>query len=129
MDDTGRIAQLEKPAPLAANGLEALTLTVGDTLDRTRAIYEAGLRYWQAECVRFVEDATADGEATFARLCESKTPLDVLTAEQEWLRARSRSVLEAGMRLVDAYAAASRSAKADRLQRAAPSRGKRQTAA
>jgi hypothetical protein len=128
MDDAGMTSKLEKPAPIAANGLEALSLTVGDTLDRTSATFNTGLRHWQAECLRFVDEATADGQAAFTRLWQSKTPLDVLSAEHEWLRARTRSVLEAGVRLVDAFAATPRVTKGDSVERVEPLRRKRQSA-
>ena len=116
MDDAGLTVKLGKPAPIAANGLEAVSLTVGDTLERTSAMFNAGLRYWQTECLRWVDEAAADGQATFTRLMKSKTPLDVLSAEHEWLRARSKSFLDSGIRLVDAFAT-TRSGKEDGLER------------
>lgn len=119
MDDAGLTAKLEKPAPIAANGLEAVSLTFGDTFERTSAMFDAGLNYWRTEYLRWVDEAAADGRATFARLLKSKTPLDVLSAEHDWLRARSRSFLESGIRLVDALAMA-RSAKEDSLERPLP---------
>lgn len=125
MDDAGVTAKLEKPAPIAANGMEAFAVTVGDTFDRTSAMFDTGLRYWQAECLRMVDEAAADGQATFTRLWAARTPLDVLSAEQDWLRARSRSALEAGLRFVDAFAAEAQSARENGARRLGPSRRKR----
>ena len=131
MDDAGLSSKLDKPAPVAANGLEMFTVGFGDLLDRSSSIFSAtlnaGLRFAQTEAVRLVEEATADNQAIFARLWGSKSPLDVLAAEQEWMRARSRSVLGAGVRFVDAVAAASRVAKAE--DRPEPARTKRDVAA
>jgi hypothetical protein len=119
MDDDGLTSKLEKAAPIATNG--------GDTLGRTSAMLNAGLRYWQTECLRLAAEAAADQRATFTRLLESKTPLDVLSAEHDWLRARSRSFLESGLRLIDAFAATTRGAKGDAVDE--PSRRKRERAA
>lgn len=126
MDDAGLTAILEKPAPIAANGLEAVSLTVGDTLDRTSALFNAGVRYWRTECVRWVDEAAADGQTAFTRLLESRTPLDVLSAEHDWLRARGRAFLQSGVRLVDALAATTRDAKADGAERLESPRRKRE---
>ena len=60
MDDAGLTSKLEKPAPIA-NRLEAVSLTVGDTLDRASAMLNAGLHYWQTECLRWADEAAASG--------------------------------------------------------------------
>lgn len=113
MDDASVTTKLETPAAVAGQGMDVIASTVGDMLDRSSAVFNAGLRYWQTESVRFVEDAAMHGQAAFARLCTSKTPLDVLAVEQEWLRARNRSALDAGVRLVDALAAAAASVRGE----------------
>ena len=119
MDDASVNSKVETPAPAAGYGLETFPSTFGDMLDRSNAVFNAGLRYWQTESLRFFEDAAVHGQAAFGRLCNSRTPLDLFAVEQEWLRARTRAALDSGVRLVDALGAAAEGAKGEGAARVA----------
>jgi hypothetical protein len=67
-----------------------------------------GLRIWERETSRFLEELIQQDRRTLDQLCECKSPLDVLAVEQDWVRARSRAYLESGLRFAEAFAAISR---------------------
>lgn len=81
--------------------------------DANGSAFSSGLRIWQQETSRFLEELIRQDRATLDRLCECKSPLEVLSVEQEWVRARSRSYLESGLRFAQAFAAISRASDAD----------------
>ena len=101
-------ARPEAPPRMAGEGLDMVASAFSEAAGRSSAVFNAGLRLWEAETARFVEELAAQSQMTFGRLCECKTPLDVLSVEQEWLRARSRFYLESGLRFADAFAAVAR---------------------
>jgi hypothetical protein len=110
-------------------GMDAVATVFSEATERGGAVFNAGLRVWEGEAARYVEELTAQGRNTFGRLCECRTPLDVLSVEQEWLRACSRFYLESGMRFADAFAAVARESDgggAEKAQSAAgPGKGRR----
>jgi hypothetical protein len=79
----------------------------GDGADAGSA-FSAGLRIWEEETSRFLDELIRQDRRTLDRLCECKSPLDVLSVEQDWVRARSRAYLESGLRFAEAFAAISR---------------------
>ena len=98
-----------RPGPAGpARGWTTAATVFSEATGRGGAVFNAGLRVWEGEAARYVEELAVQGRNTFGRLCECKTPLDVLSVEQEWLRARSRFYLESGMRFADAFAAVAR---------------------
>lgn len=82
---------------------EAATKACTDAAERNGSLARTGLSMWQMEASRFMSDLVEQNQQTLARLCECRTPLDVLHAEQEWVRARSQSCLESGLRFADAF--------------------------
>ena len=110
----GKPVEISKPeqrTPLAQTGLNAVTPAFVDTLDRSTAFISRSALHWQAETARSVNDLNVQSEAMLVRLFSSKTPLDVLSAQHDWLRARSRSLFEAGLRWADAWAEAASAEK------------------
>jgi hypothetical protein len=68
----------------------------------------SGLRIWEEETARFLEELIRQDRRTLEQLCECRSPLDVLSVEQDWVRARSRAYFESGLRFAEAFAAVSR---------------------
>lgn len=99
------------PAAVTGLGFDLAATALAEAADRGGEFVNAGLRVWQTESARFVEEMLIEGERTLARLCECRSPLDVLQVEQDWLRARSRSFLESGLRFADAFSHVARGAK------------------
>lgn len=97
----------KRPSPPAPRPRteEARTIapSVGDG-----ALLSKGLRIWEEETARFLDEMIRQDQATFERLCQCKSPLEVLSVEQEWVRARSRAYLESGLRFAEAFSAVSR---------------------
>jgi hypothetical protein len=89
------------------------------------AVFSAGLRIWEDEATRYVEELTAQGQRTLDRLCDCKTPLDILSIEQEWLRARSQFYLESGVRFADAFADAAREVDGSASEKTAAAKPRR----
>lgn len=83
--------------------LETIGEAIAEAADRNRELIEKGLKVWQEETARFIEDFSAQSSTTFGRLCDCKTPVDVLSVEQEWVRLRSHAYLESGLRFADAF--------------------------
>jgi hypothetical protein len=96
------------PAPSSAPAIEDLGM-IGDAIsiavERNSALVGAGLKIWRDESTRFIVDFASQNSAIFSRLCECKSPLDVLTVEQDWVRLRSRAYLESSLRFAEAFAA------------------------
>jgi hypothetical protein len=102
-----------EPGPTAwtgrtGEGVDAVATVFSEAAERGGAVFNAGLRVWEGEAARYVDELAAQGRTTLGQLCECKTPLDVLSVEQDWLRARSRFYLESGLRFADAFAAVAR---------------------
>jgi hypothetical protein len=89
----------------------AVAPAFADTLDQGSVLIYRSALHWQAETARSMNDLNSQSEAMLVRLLNSKTPLDVLAAQQEWLGARRRSLFEAGLRWVDALADAASAGK------------------
>jgi hypothetical protein len=101
------------PGPTAwtgrtGEGMDAVATVFSEAAERGEAVFTAGLRVWEGEAARYVDELAVQGRTTLGQLCECKTPLDVLSVEQDWLRARSRFYLESGLRFADAFAAVAR---------------------
>lgn len=107
-------------------GFDSAASVFSEAAGRGATVFNAGLRLWQDEATRYVEELAAQGRKTLGRLSACKTPLDVLSVEQDWVRARSRFYLESGLRFADAFAAVARDADAGEAERAetAPPQGK-----
>jgi hypothetical protein len=114
--DPGAAAWTGRPS--ATTG--AVATVFSDAAERGGAVFNAGLRLWEDETTRYVEALTAQGRKTLGQLCECRTPLDVLSVEQDWVRARSRFYLESGLRFADALAAAAREAEGGGEENAEP---------
>lgn len=102
------------PGGVTGAGFDLAATAFTEAAERGGEFVNAGLRLWQSESARFVEEMLVQGERTLARLCECRTPLDVLQVEQEWLRARSRSYLESSLRFADAFSYVARGAEEPR---------------
>ena len=102
--DPGLTARTGRPG----EGLDTVASVFSEAAEQGGAVFNAGLRIWEDEATRYVEELTAQGQKTLDRLCDCKTPLDVLSIEQDWMRARSRFYLESGVRFADAFADAAR---------------------
>lgn len=106
MDGAGANKSLDKQVAQASGEQGAMASIFGDMLERNSILFDAGLRYWRLETVRAIDETVTQGRMIFERLQSAKTPLDVLSAEQDWLRARNRSLLESGLRFAAAVATA-----------------------
>jgi hypothetical protein len=89
-------------------GADVVATVFSEAAERGEAVFNTGLRVWEDEAERYLEELAAQGRETFGQLCGCKTPLDVLSVEQDWLRARSRFYLESSLRFADAFAAVAR---------------------
>lgn len=57
------------PADVVASGC-------GDAMDRSRAMFSAGFRLWEAEAARFVNELATQGRASFEQLCARDQLID-----------------------------------------------------
>ena len=99
-------------------GMDVVATVFSEAAERGGAVFNAGLRLWQDEATRYVEELAAQGQKTLGRLSDCRTPLDVLSVEQDWVRARSRFYLESSLRFADAFAAVAREADGGGAERA-----------
>jgi len=87
----------------SAETLAGLSAAMAEAASRGRQTYEAAAAAWTQEVERFFEDMVRDGAAAVEQLKRSRSPLDVLAAEQAWLMARSKAYVESGARLYQTY--------------------------
>ena len=114
--DPGPAAWAGRPG----EGMEAVASAFSEAAERGTTVFNTGLRLWEDQATRYVEELSAQGRKTLDRLCECRTPLDVLSVEQDWVRARSRFYLESGLRFADAFAAVAKDADGGGAERAEP---------
>jgi hypothetical protein len=100
--------------------MDAVSAVFSEATERGGAVFNVGLRLWEDATTRYVEDLATEGRKTFGRLCECRTPLDVLSVEQDWVRARSRFYLESGLRFADAFADVAREADISGVEKSDP---------
>lgn len=109
------------PSHPDANASPPLAWTRANGAGGDGSAFSNGLRIWEQETSRFLEELIEQDRRTFDQLCECKSPLDVLAVEQDWVRARSRAYLESGLRFAGAFAAISQETLGEAA--GAPSRG------
>lgn len=104
--DPGPTAWAGRPG----EGMDAFASVISEATERGTTVFNTGLRLWEGEAARYAEELSAQGRKTLGQLCDCRTPLDVLSVEQDWVRARSRFYMESGLRYAGAFAAAARDA-------------------
>jgi len=109
----------------SGEGLDAVASVFSEAAERGGEVFNVGLRVWETEATRYVEELTTQGRKTLGQLCECKTPFDVLSVEQDWVRARSQFYLESGLRFADAFAAVARGADEGEAEPAQSARSRR----
>lgn len=72
----------------------------GAVAEQGRDLFTASLKTMMAEGRAYIDDLTRDGAEALEGLTRCKTPFDVLMVEQHWLAARSKSWIDAGVRLL-----------------------------
>ena len=76
-----------------------LTDAVGAAVEQGRDLIDASLKTWAEEARAYLDDLAKDGAEALDGLVRCKSPFDLLVVEQNWLMARSKSWLNAGVRL------------------------------
>ena len=100
-------------APFASpEGLSAVNAAMAQAAERGVTVMEAGLAEWAKEAQRFYDEMSAQGAEVLEQLKGCKSPLDVLSVEQAWLAARSKSYLDTGLRFAQAFATVAQDRKA-----------------
>ena len=111
MDNTRDVSKPQTRAPSPLIGLDVFVAAFGEAASRSSAIFRVSAHHWQAKSARSLLELTAQSESILTRLYNCKTPLEVLDAQQEWLRLRQRSCFDAGLRIGDALAHVARVAR------------------
>ena len=92
-------------APFASpDNLEAMNAAMSQAAEREVMVMEAGLSEWAKEAQRFYDEMSAQSALVLEQLRGCKSPLDVLSVEQAWMAARSKSYLDTGLRFAHAFA-------------------------
>jgi len=87
--------------PELMNGFNA---AVSEAADRSLVAMGAAYEQWAKESQRLYDEMTAQGSEALEQLKTCKSPMDVLSVEQAWLAARSKTMMESGMRFAQAFA-------------------------
>jgi hypothetical protein len=100
-------------APFASTeSLGAVNAAMSQAAERGVTVMEAGLAGWAKEAQRFYDEMSAQSAEVLEQLKGCKSPLDVLSVEQAWLAARSKSYLDTGLRFAQAFATVAQDLKA-----------------
>ena len=84
---------------------EVFTDAIGASAEHSYEAFQSAIQNWLAETQRFQEEMFAQGATALEQLRACRSPLDVLSVEQEWLTTRSKAYLDAGPRFGRIFAA------------------------
>jgi hypothetical protein len=91
-------------SPLPPVNLEPMTKTMSEAAERGHAFMEQSLRTLEAEVNRFFEDYQAHSRATLEAVRGCTSPIDLLVVEQQWVKNRTQSYIDSGLRFAQAFA-------------------------
>ena len=92
------------PFEVSSEALEKFGQVFADAAARGQSMIESGLKNWETEVERYYDEVSAQSQKTFEALGKCNGPLEVLSVEQEWLKARAQAYYESGMRFAKAFA-------------------------
>jgi hypothetical protein len=77
---------------------------VHEAAERERKGAESSLTYWSEEMQRYFGELLQHNMSALEELRACKSSVDVLRVEQRWWSARSKSYMDSGLRLAEAFA-------------------------
>lgn len=92
---------------MSLEGLGEVGEVVTEAADRTRAVFDAGVKVMQTESAQFLDDFSSQSEVALEQIARCKSPLEVIAVQQGWIQARSLAYLQSGLRVARTLAAAS----------------------
>jgi hypothetical protein len=87
-------------APEILNGVNT---AFSQAADRGLVAMGAAYEQWATESRRLYDEMSAQGSEALEQLKTCKSPMDVLSVEQAWFAARSKTFMESGMRFAQAF--------------------------
>jgi hypothetical protein len=96
------------PLEISSESFENLAEAISQAAERSHALMETGLRSWEAEVERYYQDFSVHSRETLDALGKCKGPMDLLSVEQQWLKARTQAYFDTSLRLAKALAETTR---------------------
>ena len=73
-----------------------------ETARQSRQIYGSAFSAWSEESVAILGEFLREDSAALQQICTSASPMEALAAGQAWWMARTRSCMDASLRLFEA---------------------------
>jgi uncharacterized protein YukE len=96
------------PYEISSESLERLAEAINQAAERGQVMVETSLKSWEAEVERYYQDFSAHSRETLDALGKCKGPMDVLSVEQQWLKARTQAYFDSSLRFARAFAETAR---------------------